>query len=66
MTQLLQSKGLWKMLQEQPKFKREYEKITHICKMDEEKGVMDLHVSNNLLFHIVECKKPKHVWEKPI
>lgn len=39
MAQLLQYKGLWKMLDEhQPKFTREFEKFTHRSKLDESKG----------------------------
>ena len=65
MTQLLQSKGLWPMLDaEQPKFTRDYENFVHRCKMDEAKGLIGLHVSDNLLFHISECKTPKNVWDK--
>ena len=65
MTQLLQSKGLWPMLDaEQPEFTRDYEQFVHRCKMDEAKGLIGLHVSDNFLFHIVECKTPKNVWDK--
>lgn len=50
MTKLLQSKGLWKKLvAQQPKFTREFEKFTHRSKMDEAKGLIGLHVYDNFL-----------------
>jgi hypothetical protein len=65
MQQLLQSKGLWKMLVgAQPVFTKEIERFTYQNKLDESLGLIGLHVLDSLLFHIVDCKTLKAIWEK--
>lgn len=48
----------------QPKIIKAFEWFVHQNKIDESKRLIGLHVSNNLLFYIAECKTPKEVWEK--
>jgi hypothetical protein len=65
MPQLLQSKGLWKMLAKaQPMFTRKIEIFSYRNKLDEAMGFIGLYVSDSLLFHIAECKNPKTSWDK--
>jgi hypothetical protein len=40
-------------------FTKEIERFTYRNKLDESMGLIGLHVSNSLLFHIVDCKTPK-------
>lgn len=65
MQQLLQSKGLWQTLVEnQPTFTKEMEKFVYRNKLDEAMGLIRLHVSDNLLFHLDGCDMPKKSWDK--
>ena len=65
MQQLLQSKGLWQTLAEnQPTFTKEMEKFSYRNKLDEAMGLIGLHVSNSLVFHLDGCDTPKKNWDK--
>ena len=60
MQQLLQSKGLWQTLaKNQPTFTKEMDKFAYQNKLDEAMGLIGLHVSNSLLFHLDGCDTPK-------
>lgn len=48
----------------QPEFTKEFEKLFHKNKIDEARGLIGLHVSDNLLFHIVVCTTAIEVWDK--
>ena len=50
--------------EEQPTFIMEIEKFTYRNKMDEAMGLIGLHVSDSLLFHLDGCKTPKESWDK--
>ena len=65
MTQLLRSKGLWSCLDVvQPIFQRIYQTYQHQNKMDEEMGLIALHVSDSLQFHLDGCNTPLDMWTK--
>ena len=65
MKQLLQSKGLWQTLAEnQPTFMKEMEKFAYRNKLDEAMGLIGLHVSDSLLFHLDGCDTLKKSWDK--
>ena len=65
MQQLLQSKGLWQTLAEnQPTFPKQMEKFAYRNKIDEAMGLIGIHVSDSLLFHLDGCDTPKKSWDK--
>jgi hypothetical protein len=65
MKQLLQSKGIWKMLVEaQLVFTKENKRLSFQNKLDESMGLIGLHVLDSFLFHIFECTTPKSSWDK--
>jgi hypothetical protein len=45
-------------------FTKEIERFAYQNKLDEAMGLIGLHVSDSLLFHITECKTPKASWDK--
>lgn len=47
----------------QPKFTKEFNKLSHVNKINEAKGLIGFHVFDEL-FHIFECDPPKNVWDK--
>jgi hypothetical protein len=64
MQQLLQSKGLWKTLfEDPPMFTKEIEKYAYRNKLDEAMGMIDLHVFDGLVFHLDGCKTTKSCWD---
>ena len=48
----------------QPVFTKEIERFAYQNKLDEAMGLIGLHVSCSLLFHIADCKTPKASWDK--
>jgi hypothetical protein len=48
----------------QPMVTKEIERFTYQNKLDEAMGLIHFHVSDSLLFHIVDCKTPKASWDK--
>lgn len=52
------------MDEEQPKFRKDYEKFDYRNKLDQAMGLIALHVFDSLLFHIEGCETPKQVWDK--
>lgn len=60
MQQLLQLKGIWQtVVENQPTFTKEMEKFAYWNKLDGAMGLIRLHVSNSLLFHLDGCDTPK-------
>lgn len=65
MCRLLQSKGLWSTLSaNQHTFTRECETFFHTNKFEKAMGLIQLHVFDNLLFHIKECNTPKEMCDE--
>jgi hypothetical protein len=61
----LQSKGLWEILAEaKPIFTKGIKRFSYQIKLDEAMGLTGLQVSDNLLFHITDCKTMKVSWDK--
>jgi hypothetical protein len=52
------------LFEAQPMLTKEIERFSYRNKLDEAVGLIIIHVSDNLLFHIVECKTSKHSWDK--
>ena len=65
MTRLLMSKGVWSCLdQHQPALTHPFEVLYHRNKMDEGMGLIALHVSDSLLFHLDGLTTPRDYWHK--
>lgn len=65
MTRLLMSKGLWSCLDEvQPLLTRPFEVLQHRKKMDEAMGLIFLHITYSLLFHLEGCLTPQSIQTK--
>jgi hypothetical protein len=45
-------------------FTKEIERFPYRNKLDESMGLIRWHVSDSLLFHIVDCKTSKASWDK--
>ena len=52
------------LVEAQRVFTKEIESFVYLNKIDEAMGLIGLHVSDSLLFHIVDCKTLKASWDK--